>query len=327
MIIIETNQSVETKNAAEILRERNEDWRKKYSPVFFENLAKGQSPQVLFIACSDSRVTPSVISQSNLGEIFEFRNIANVALPSDLNIKALLSFALLHLKIKHVVVCGHYECGGVNAAMDFVENGLELDQALTAHLAPIVSVYHENSARLKAIADRALRHQALVELNVLKQVDNLRSLDFVEKMRKEVGVQLPMFHGAVFDITQGKLKIISKPTELETISHVKARIANELSRLSHYATSYNPFHFIGAGDKHKAIQEALASIDTDDDLLTAIKDPSSALYKALNQKRLLPVTFLSFSHGFSYDAESLHKVKQILPEVADDVWTSRSVCC
>ncbi len=197
---MDTYEQCKTKNAAKELQERNFKWRNSYSSSFFQDLAKGQSPDVLFISCSDSRVTPAVISQSNLGEIFEFRNIANVTLPTDINIKALLCYALLHLHIKHVVVCGHYHCGGVNAAMKVVEEGYELEAELATHLGPIIDTYKENKDVLSMIKAPHQRHQRLVELNVNQQVANLRSLPFVQNMGNEEGIELPMFHGAVFDV-------------------------------------------------------------------------------------------------------------------------------
>lgn len=307
-------KSINVKNSVKTLRDRSRYWANGYSPSHFQALSKEQAPEVLFIACSDSRVTPSVISQSNLGEIFEFRNIANITLNTDTNIKALLCYALLHLNIKHVVVCGHYYCGGVKAAMSIAEEGAELGEALETHLAPIVETYKANQTELAKIEDEHLRHQKLVELNVAQQVKNLRSLDFVQDMKSECEVTLPMFHGAVFDIGSGKLNLVSNPSDDEVTSHVKDSIANEIARLSVFASSNNPFKFISAAEKQVAIQTALKSIESDEQLLKAIKDTSSDLHQALNQKRLLPVTFLSFSKGFTLDANSLHRVQEIIPD-------------
>jgi hypothetical protein len=133
-------------------------------------------------------------------------------------------------------------------------------------------------------------------------------------MGNEEGIELPMFHGAVFDVGTGELKTVSQPTSTEIASHLKVRLNSELSRLSYFATSYNPFNFIGAADKHNAIKVALEKIDNDETLLQAVKQPDSELYLALNQKRILPITFMSFSQGFSIQAKSLHHVKELLPQ-------------
>lgn len=180
--------------------ENNEQWiAKKLSadPHYFENLSKGQSPEILYIGCSDSRVTAEDLMGLQPGEAFIHRNIANMVVSIDLNMMSVLNYAVRHLKVNHVVVCGHYFCGGVKAAMQSQDLGI-----LNPWLRNIRDVYRLHKTELNAITDENLRYNRLVELNVQEQCINLIKTAAVQSAYKERGLKV---HGWVFDIQTGKL--------------------------------------------------------------------------------------------------------------------------
>lgn len=183
-------------------------------PDYFTNLAKGQSPEVLWIGCSDSRVPANQLTNTKPGEIFVHRNIANVCSHADLNMLSVLDYAVNVLKVKHVIVAGHYMCGGVNAAMGNKQYGL-----IDNWLQHIKDVYRIHAAELDAIADEAERSKRFVELNVVEQVNNLSRTPIIQNALKQ---RNDLFlHGWVIDISSGLVKDleVSEHTP-ETISQV-----------------------------------------------------------------------------------------------------------
>ncbi|MBA4241820.1 MAG: carbonic anhydrase [Sphingobacteriaceae bacterium] len=164
---------------------------------YFENLSKGQNPEFLYIGCSDSRVTAEDLMGMQPGEVFIHRNIANLVNNVDLNVMSVLNYAVRHLKVKHIVVCGHYNCGGVKAAMQPKDMGI-----LNPWLRNIRDVYRTHKIELNAIQDEEKRYERLVELNVQEQCVNLIKTAAVQEAYKERGITV---HGWVFDIHTGKL--------------------------------------------------------------------------------------------------------------------------
>jgi carbonic anhydrase len=180
--------------------ENNKAWIAEKLSVdenYFENLSKGQSPEFLYIGCSDSRVTAEDLMGVQPGEVFIHRNIANLVNNVDLNVMSVINYAVRHLKVKHVVVCGHYNCGGVKAAMQPKDMGI-----LNPWLRNIRDVYRTHKTELNAIQDEDKRYERLVELNVQEQCVNLIKTAAVQEAHKERGL---IVHGWVFDIHTGKL--------------------------------------------------------------------------------------------------------------------------
>lgn len=178
----------------------NENWianKLAVNPDYFSNLSKGQTPEILYIGCSDSRVTAEDLMGVQPGEVFVHRNIANMVISIDLNVMSVLNYAVEHLKVNHVVVCGHYFCGGVKAAMEAKDLGI-----LNPWLRNIRDVYRLHKKELNAIEDENQRYNRLVELNVQEQCINLIKTAAVQKANKNRGLQV---HGWVFDIHSGKL--------------------------------------------------------------------------------------------------------------------------
>lgn len=165
---------------------------------FFDKLARGQKPQVLWIGCSDSRVPPDQITKTRPGEIFIHRNVANLVVHTDINIHSVLQYAIEVLKIKHIIVCGHYDCGGIRAAMTSESFGLA-----NKWLRNIKEVYAEHEKELLAIEDQTARENRLVELNVMEQVRNLAKTAFVQRAWKKREVDI---HGWVIDLATGYIK-------------------------------------------------------------------------------------------------------------------------
>ncbi len=164
---------------------------------FFENLGKGQSPELLYIGCSDSRVTAEEMMGAGPGDIFVHRNIANMVISIDLNVMSVVNYAVDHLKVNHVVVCGHYACGGVKAAMQSADLGI-----LNPWLRNIRDVYRIHKKELDAISDEDKRYDRLVELNVQEQCVNLIKTAAVQKAARDRNLKV---HGWVFDVHSGKL--------------------------------------------------------------------------------------------------------------------------
>ena len=182
-----------------VLLENNKAWatsKRSINPEFFNDLAKGQSPEYLWIGCSDSRVPANEITGTNPGEIFVHRNIANMVVHSDMNMLSVLSYAVDVLKVKHIIVCGHYGCGGVIAAMGNKQYGL-----IDNWLRHIKDVYRYHHIELDAITDEAERTRRFVELNVIEQVHDLGKTSIVQNAwNKQQPVHI---HGWVYDINDG----------------------------------------------------------------------------------------------------------------------------
>ncbi len=180
--------------------ENNKSWIKQKLDVqdnYFEELGKGQSPELLYIGCSDSRVTAEDLMGLEPGEVFVHRNIANMVISIDLNAMSVLNYAVDHLKVNHVVVCGHYACGGVKAAMQSADLGI-----LNPWLRNIRDVYRIHRNELNAIENEDQRYNRFVELNVKEQCVNLIKTAAVQRANRERGLKV---HGWVFDIHTGQL--------------------------------------------------------------------------------------------------------------------------
>jgi len=195
----------------------NEQWIKDklaLNPDFFNNLGKGQNPELLFIGCSDSRVSAEELMGLGPGDAFVHRNIANMVISIDLNVMSVVNYAVEHLKVNHVVVCGHYSCGGVKAAMQSADLGI-----LNPWLRNIRDVYRLHKSKLNAITDEEEKYDRLVELNVQEQCVNLIKTAAVQKASRERGLKV---HGWVFDIHTGKLidLKIDFDTILQNISEI-----------------------------------------------------------------------------------------------------------
>lgn len=197
--------------------ENNEKWvqdRIAEDPFYFDKLSKGQNPEYLYIGCSDSRVTAEEIMGLVPGEIFVHRNIANMVVSIDLNAMSVINYAIDHLKVKHVIVCGHYHCGGVKAAMQSKDMGI-----LNPWLRNIRDVYRTYQDELNTYINEDDRYNRLIELNVQEQCINLNKTASVQKAHKEWGL---LVHGWIFDVHSGKLvdlnidfsKILSKIMEI-----------------------------------------------------------------------------------------------------------------
>jgi carbonic anhydrase len=165
---------------------------------FFEKLARDQNPDYLYIGCSDSRVPANEIMGLEPGDVFVHRNVANLVNNTDLNVMAVINFAVKHLDVKHIIVCGHYNCGGVKAALIPKDMGI-----LNPWLRTIRDVYRMHAAELDAITDEKQRYNRLVELNVLEQATNVIKTANVQKCYQQKGY--PVVHGWVFDLHTGIL--------------------------------------------------------------------------------------------------------------------------
>ena len=164
---------------------------------YFEDLGEGQNPELLFIGCSDSRVTAEELMGLGPGEVFVHRNIANMVIGTDLNVMSVVEYAVVHLKVNHVVVCGHFACGGVKAAMQSVDLGI-----LNPWLRNIRDVYRIHKKELNAIECEEKKYDRLVELNVQEQCVNLIKTAAIQKAYRDRGLKV---YGWVFDIHSGKL--------------------------------------------------------------------------------------------------------------------------
>ena len=188
------------------LLNQNAKWAYKLnrqSPKLFTDLAKGQSPHTLWLGCSDSRVPPEQLTDSNLGSIFTHRNIANVVGNQDISFLSVLEYAVVHLKVKQIIVCGHYQCGGIKAALDKQHSGL-----IDNWLFTVKSTLKNHSKELNVISDQNKRFNRAVELHTLAQLENLARTTIVQTawVRKQ---ELEL-HACVFDIASGRLKYLDK---------------------------------------------------------------------------------------------------------------------
>jgi len=180
------------------------------NPSFFSDLQHIQSPDFLWIGCSDSRVPADKVSGTQPGEIFVQRNIANMVVHTDLNLLAVLEYAVNYLNVKHVIVCGHYNCGGVKAAMSHSNYGI-----INKWIRNIKDVYRLHRDELNAFKDEEKRLNRLVELNVIEQVTNLAKTSIVQKAWK--AEQRPHLHGWVYGLDNG---LVTPLIDMTHTSHI-----------------------------------------------------------------------------------------------------------
>jgi len=188
---------------------RNGIWRKRIletQPDLFKQIGAGQAPKYLWIACCDSRVAPENLIDAHPGEVFVHRNIGNLVVASDTNMRAALHFALEYLKIQHIIVCGHYECGAIKAASNMNDHQAPVETWL-AHVRDVMRLHQ---GELDAIIDPYEKHKRLVELNTIEQCINLFKTGDVQRKRAATGgpgaVAYPRIHAMVFDPNDGILR-------------------------------------------------------------------------------------------------------------------------
>ncbi len=203
------------------LFENNLTWAngiKKDMPDYFEDLSKRQQPEFLWIGCSDSRIPAERVVGLKPGELFVHRNIANLVVHSDMNLLSVLQYSVEVLKVKHVIICGHYGCGGVIASMKKAQFGL-----VDNWLRYIRDVYQGNHEELDKITDKNKRTDRLVELNVMHQVKNLCHTSIVQNAWHQS--QPLTVHGWVYSLASGLLNdlncCISDQTQLDHMYHLK----------------------------------------------------------------------------------------------------------
>lgn len=178
----------------------NQEWIDRQlseNSKYFEELNAGQKPEILYIGCSDSRVPAEDLMGMKAGELFVHRNVANVVNAIDLNAQSVINYAVTHLEVKHIVICGHYNCGGVKAAMEPKDLGI-----LNPWLRNIRDVYREHAKELNSIEDQAKRYDRLVELNVREQAINVVKMAAVQWAMRCRDMKI---HGWVFDMRTGRL--------------------------------------------------------------------------------------------------------------------------
>ena len=172
----------------------------KVDPEYFKKLSELQTPEYLWIGCSDSRVPANQITGTNPGEIFVHRNVANLVINTDVNVLSVLDYAVNHLKVKHVIVCGHYGCGGIKAAI----TRHDFKPVLNMWLRNIKDVYRIHRSQLDLIHDPEKKADRLVELNVMEQVFNLAKTSIIQRAWKNE--QRPDLHGWVYGLKDGIIK-------------------------------------------------------------------------------------------------------------------------
>lgn len=201
----------------------NKDWienKHNEDKSFFDKLSQDQQPEYLYIGCSDSRVSAEEMAGFKPGEIFVHRNIANIVSNNDLNCISVITYAVQYLKVKHIVVCGHYQCGGVKAALSKIDMGI-----LNPWLRNIRDVNRLHANELSLVNDPKEKYDRLVELNVQEQCLNVMKTAVVQQSFQETGY--PHVHGWVFDVRSGKLKdlnldfnkILSEYKDIYTLYH------------------------------------------------------------------------------------------------------------
>ena len=181
--------------------DNNREWiaqKLREDSDFFEKMNEGQSPEYLYIGCSDSRVTTEELMGLKPGEVFVHRNLANMVSALDMSAISVVNYAVSYLKVKHIIVCGHYDCGGVKAAMQSKNFGI-----LNPWLRNIRDVYRLHKDELNIIEDQHKRYNRLIELNVQEQCINVIKMACVQE--RYIEEHYPIVHGWVFDIKTGKL--------------------------------------------------------------------------------------------------------------------------
>ena len=200
----------------ELLLSENKEWaagKVAADPDYFDRLSRLQTPEFLWIGCSDSRVPANEITNTQPGEIFVHRNVANLVVNTDVNVLAVLDYAVTHLKVKHVIVCGHYGCGGIKAAM----TQTDFRPVLNMWLRNIKDVIRHHREELNSFDDVEKRSDRLVELNVHEQVYNLAKTTIIQRCWKEEG--RPDLHGWVYGLKDGIIKPIY---EMKAGTHIDA---------------------------------------------------------------------------------------------------------
>lgn len=191
--------------------EANKKWaseQKEKNPDFFEHLANDQNPDYLYIGCSDSRVHANEIMGLQPGQVFVHRNIANMVINTDLNALSVINYAVEYLNVKYIIVCGHYNCGGVHAAMEHLDYGI-----LNPWLRCIRDVYRLHQDELDAISDEEMRYRRLVELNTYEQCLNVIKTAEVQRSYYKTG--MPRVAGWVYDLKDGILNDLEIDFEKE----------------------------------------------------------------------------------------------------------------
>ena len=183
----------------------------KADPAYFKKLSELQTPEYLWIGCSDSRVPANQITGTNPGEIFVHRNVANLVINTDVNVLSVLDYAVNHLKVKHVIVCGHYGCGGIKAAIA----RQDFKPVLNMWLRNIKDVYRIHRSELDLIFDEEKKADRLVELNVMEQVFNLAKTSIIQRAWKND--KRPDLHGWVYGLKDG---IIKPVYEMKAGTHI-----------------------------------------------------------------------------------------------------------
>ncbi len=189
-------------NPLHYIFENNDGWAKKINlsnPDFFVNLAKQQNPEYLLIGCSDSRVPAAQIMGLKPGDVFVHRNIANLVYPTDTNCLSVLQFAIENLKIKHIIICGHYNCGGVNAAMQNNTSG-----PINTWLQNVRESYHHYKTNIDAIEGDQKKIDVLCEINVIEQMRNVCGTEPVRQAWQKK--QHLTVHGWIYNLNTGLLK-------------------------------------------------------------------------------------------------------------------------
>jgi carbonic anhydrase len=200
--------------AYEKLLQENKTWaaaKLAGDPKYFDRLSHLQSPEFLWIGCSDSRVPANEITGTQPGEIFVHRNVANLVINTDVNLLSVLDYAVTHLKVKHIIVCGHYGCGGIKAAI----TNTDFKAVLNMWLRNIKDVYRIHRAELDKIRDDEEKTNRLVELNVQEQVFNLAKTSTIQRAWKNE--QRPHLHGWVYGLDDG---IIKPVYEMQAGTHI-----------------------------------------------------------------------------------------------------------
>ncbi|MBN2544148.1 MAG: carbonic anhydrase, partial [Spirochaetes bacterium] len=186
------------------LLKNNLEWtkkQKKMNPEFFKNLAKSQKPPFLYIGCSDSRMPLDTFTQTLPGEMFVHRNIANQISLTDMNILSVVEYALFQLNIKHIIICGHYDCGGITAAYTSHADGL-----VENWLRPIKDIIMSNKEELDSISELSAKLNRISELNVIKQIETLLKTSILEKALEKDKKNKIHIHGWVLDLKSGIIK-------------------------------------------------------------------------------------------------------------------------
>ena len=191
-------------NSVDKLLAENKGWSneiKQRDPDYFQRMAKSQTPEYLWIGCSDSRVSADIIMNLSPGELFVQRNIANQVITTDFNCLSVIQYAVQVLKVKHVIVCGHYKCGGIKAALEPFNPSLELTNKWLKHIKDVYRIHRAEIDKLETMDQKTAR---LAELNVIEQVRNVCHLSIIQNAWEQNNE--PTIHGWVFDIGNGLLE-------------------------------------------------------------------------------------------------------------------------